>query len=452
LSASGGLYGRGIRMNEERSGCSRAAASWTETTTFRAVRCCAALALVGAICPSPAGAQALFDRDLSADVLTRPHPEYDPLGIRIDSFIVYPKLDLGLTLDDNIFGLPDKTSDLVGVIKPSLSVVSDWGRNQLQASFSSEFDEYADHGNESSEQYVGTVSGRIDVNHASQITFLGSGALLTEPRTAPDSVAALNQPVQYTEGKLFASDYIAFNKLKIEGNLSFTSFDYDNVTLSNGQIYDEQSRNENSFSETIRADYAISPSLAAFVSATPNQNVFEQKSTPTQPGFDSSGVSVLAGMNFQITHLMTGEIGFGGYNQDYDDKRFSSVSGFDYNGLVKYYPTDLLTITVKAKHTVAPSGIPESPSTYVNEATIGADYELLRNLILSATGDFSSYQYPGLSRTDDRYSAGLQARYYLNRGASVNLHYNYLDQESTGSGRGFNFTDNQIGFSLTLQR
>jgi hypothetical protein len=419
---------------------------------YRLALCAGLSALLGVGYAAEAAAQTMFDRDGSADVLARAHPEYDALGIAVQSFTIYPTLELGATYDDNIYGLPTKTGDVVGVVKPTIRIASDWGRNALGLTLNSEFDPYLDHSSEDAAQYSAEANGRIDVDHASTISIQAGDALITEPRTAPDSVAALRKPVQYTDGNASVSGYREFDRLRISASVHYTTLNYQNVPLDNGVQYDEKSRDETILSESVRADYAVSPNLALFVSATPNQAMFVQQ-PPTVPlDYNSTGYELLTGVNFQITHLITGEIGVGYYNQRYADKAFSTVGGADYNASIKYYVTQLMTLTFRAQHQVAGSGIPQSPSTNINGGSATIDYELLRNVVLSGTGGVSIYDYPGLSRTDKIYNAGLRATYRLNRIVSIAARYNYLNQNSVGSGRGFNFDDNQIGLSLLLQR
>ena len=434
-------------------GCRSGSAMRRAVVVAPSALCGAALAASLAM-GTAAQAQSLtpFDRDVSSDVLTRPHPEYDPLGIHVSNFLVYPSLYLGGTYDDNIYGLPNGTSDVVGVIKPEVSAVSQWSRHQLTADLTAEFDEYADHSAESADQFNATLRGRIDVDRNTQITILGSEALITEPRTSPDSLAAFQEPVQYTEGQIDVGAYHTFDRIRLSGSVNFANYQYQNVKLANGETYDERSRDESSIYEVLRADYAIGPKITAFVSVSPNQSFFDEQPPQVQLNYNSEGVSLLGGVDFQVTHLITGEIGMGYYTQHYDDAHFGEASGFDYNAQMKYFPTQLTTVTLKVQHSIAPSGIPQSPSTFENVGSLGVDYELLRNCVISAHGEYDQYTYPGLSRRDDRYGAGAQVRYLLNRAITLTLSFNHLTQTSDGLGRGYDFDDNQVSVGVTLHR
>jgi len=402
--------------------------------------------------PTMAAAQSVFDRDITSDVLSRSHPEYAPLGVPLDSFTLYPTLGIGATYDDNIYGLPNKTDAVVGDVKPAVRLASNWDRNEVDLTLNSEYDFYSKYTNENALQYGAALNGRYDIDHASAITLTASDALLTEPRTSPDSIAAFLHPVQYTDAQVGLTGYREFDRIRITASFHYSNFEYDNVDLPNGNVFDEKSRDETALSEVFRADYAISPNFAIFASASPNQNMFDEQPPKVPLDYNSNGVGLLTGVNFQITHLMTGEVGIGYYKQDYVDKAFGTVSGLDYNAILKYYPTQLLTLTLTAQHSIAASGIPDSPSTNVDNGNVNADYELMRNVIVSVGGGLSVYNYPGLERTDYIYNGNARVTYHMNRIVSLALRYGYINQNSTGSGHGYNFDDNQIGLSITLQR
>src|SRR6516225_10257758 len=60
-------------------------------------------------------------------VASRTRPDFDPPGVRVDSFMLHPQLDEGLGYDSNVFGSGNGAlgSWLLGT-HPSLLVGSDW--------------------------------------------------------------------------------------------------------------------------------------------------------------------------------------------------------------------------------------------------------------------------------------------------------------------------------------
>ena len=422
---------------------------WRESVAGRALfGCCAALA----VAPMSAHAQSLYSRDENTPVTSRSHPEYDALGVHVGSFTMYPRISLSGTYDDNIFGLPNKTSGFIASAAPSADFVSNWTRPALEFNLRYERDEYADQPSESSNEFALSSTGRLDIDHASAATFRLNVAELTESRTAPDSFVGLRDPVRYDVLTTGGSIYREFNRYRVEAELTNSLYSFFNTRLIGGGFFDESSRDEDSTSERFRGSWAESPNLAFYVQATPNQSHFLHAPTDGFGSFDSNGYAVEAGVNGQINHLVTADIGLGYFSQSYDDKRISSISGIAYNADVQYFPTQLVTVTGRASHSISPSGIPGTPATDLDSVDVRADYEFRRNIILSPDLNYARYRYPGVGRVDDRFGGGVSATYLVNRSVGLTASYAYLRQDSNGRFGGINFDDNRFSLTVTLQR
>lgn len=422
---------------------------------LRLYGCARATGVAAVLASAAAGsvqAQSLYERNENIPVTSRPHPEYDALGVHVGSFTMYPRISLSGTYDDNIFGLPDKTSGFIASVAPSADFVSNWSRHSLEFNLRYEHDQYVDHSSESSDEYSLTSTGRLDIDHASAATFRFDVAQLTESRTSPDSFAGLREPVKYDVVTTGASIYREFDRLRLDGELSNSFYSFYDTPLLNGLTFNESSRDENSTYERLRASYALDPDIAFFVQVTPNQSHFLHAPTDGFSDFDSSGYSLTAGVNGQITHLITGDVGLGYYSQNYDDSRISTVSGFAYNADVHYFPTQLITVSAQASHSISPSGIPGTPASSLDSVYVRADYELRRFIIISPDASYARYTYPGTDRVDNRYGAGLSATYLVNRTIGVTGSYSFLRQDSNGGFGGISFDDNRFSVTLTLQR
>ena len=394
----------------------------------------------------------MFDRDANIGVRDRPQPEYDALGIPLESFTLLPKVSVSAIYDDNIFALPTKTSDVIFVVAPDLQILSNWNRNALQFDLSSEFDEHASHGSQNSVEYQGTMTYRLDVDHASQVTLAASAARLTQPRTSINTEANELEPVQYDLVQAHLTGFRVFDRLKITSHVDISDFSYDNVTATDGSFVREDFQDHYELAGTLRADYAVSPATALFVEGTPNVHSYDLDPPITQFQRNSSGFDILSGVNFQVSHLVTGEIGVGYEQQHYVDRQFEGVDGLALRGQLTWYATQLVTVTLHGDRTFQDSGLPDTAAARVSDVSVTADYELLRNLIITGTLGYTHYAYPGLDRLDNRYAAGLGATYLFNRSVGLTLGYSYLRQDSSGNEHGFNFDDSRLALTLTLQR
>jgi len=67
--------------------------------------------------------------------------------------------------------------------------------------------------------------------------------------------------------------------------------------------------------------------------------------------------------------------------------------------------------------------------------SLGAEHELMRNVVLSAGGSFTNNDYQGFiapnleNRNDKVYGGNVAAKYLLNRNLSTDLAYNYQSRD-----------------------
>lgn len=408
-----------------------------------------------------------FRRDRNVSVLQRPHPGYEALGIREGAFMVWPKLATTVEYNDNIYavgsgpqpaGAPGKVSDTVWHIAPELDVTSTWSRHALSAYARSVINRFMDYTSENTEDYSIGAQGRLDILRTEQVSGGVDWSQLTEPRTSSSSPLNAKHPVQYDVSSLFLSGSRDFNRLRFSGRLDLRKFNYQNGTLLDATpgedtVVFEKDRDRTLTVATARADYAVSPDTALFVEVAGNNRDYRLESSP-YPGFtdrDSKGVQALVGANFDISALMRGEIGVGYMKQNYQNRAFNDVSGLGARAQVEWFPTQLVTATFTGSRTLEDSGIIGSSGYLSTNVGARADYELLRNVIVSAQAGYGDDDYKGIDRTDKRTTFGLSGTYLLNRNVGVTVGYNYFKQTSHGAAGGEDFKVNKIGATLTLQ-
>ena len=79
-------------------------------------------------------------------VTDRPRPLFDPLGVRIEEFFLYPRLELDEGFNDNIFATSSGTkSDFITDVKPRLDLVSIFGQHAFNFSAAADLGFYAAH-------------------------------------------------------------------------------------------------------------------------------------------------------------------------------------------------------------------------------------------------------------------------------------------------------------------
>jgi hypothetical protein len=398
-------------------------------------------------------AQNDFARDRDLGVLDRPRPEYDALGVPVSTFLMYPRLNVVSGYNDNIFAQQTGTQGSGFVqLQPSIGLKSQWSQHELDFFTHASINRFFDHGSENTEDYGGGLNGRLDVLADTKLTGGASYDLETEPREAETALGNTVNPVQFGVWQAQASGSHQFNRLQVSLSGTWDSYNYLDGRDRTGALVDEHYRNVQDFGETLRADYALSPDTAVFVSGNINQHTYSVQPPLVPFSFDSHGSEVLGGVNFQITSLVTGEVGIGYYQQDFPHVVNQNLDGFAIHGTVQWFPTELTTVTLKVNRFVQDSAIQTSAGFVDTGGQLEVDHELRYNVILSGIFSYNHDDYQGIDRTDERWTAGVGAKYLFTREVGLGLNFNHDSQVSSGANRFINFDINRVMLNLVLQR
>ena len=135
----------------------------------------------------PASAQ-ISGKTTGETVRTRPDPELDPLGVRVGSMRMYPRIGIYGLYNDNIFaGENTRIDDIALILRPVIEMESEWTRHELLIFAGADFAWHNDFPSEDYEEYTLQAQATIDITRASNFIVLGSWQAVTEARGDPDS-------------------------------------------------------------------------------------------------------------------------------------------------------------------------------------------------------------------------------------------------------------------------
>ncbi len=396
-------------------------------------------------------AQTNFARDRNVSVMQRPREGYEAVGLRMGSFMAYPKVSLGAEHNDNIYATDGaEIDDLVWRVAPEINVSSDWSRHALNAYARASILRYQDFGTEDSEDLSVGASAQIDMQRNSFITLGADWADLVEPRTSPNAAVGALEPTAYETTAARAAVSHELNRLRLSGGYSFKSFDYDDGRNLAGGVVAQQYRDRDEHVVTARADYAVSPATALFVEVSRNVRDYRLARPAVTLVRDSEGTQALVGSNFELGATSRGEIAVGYLSQEYDDPTLGDIDGFGARAQVEWFPTQLTTVTFTGSRTIEESASPGSAGYTSANVGVKVDHELMRNVILTGNVSQGKDDYQGITREDDRFNAGVGATYLLNRHVGLTVAYSHMDMDSSGVG-GQDFKVNKVGATLALQ-
>ena len=348
-------------------------------------------------------------------VLDRERPEFDAVGLRAGSFIVYPELELGLSYDDNVFATQNNTdSSAIYSVTPSVTVESDFGRHGLDFSAYSDSDFYSDESSEDNTEWGVGTGGYYDVSQSTQIAGRASYDSLTEARTSTDRVAGGSEPTEYDLLKGALQLNQRFNRFTASVGVEYWQYDYDDTPAIGGGTIDQDFRDHDRLNFPVRLAYDVSPDTGIFIRGAYNMRDYDQQPPVTAVSRDSDGYDVGVGAFFDITNLVRGEVWAGYLSQEYDNPAFQDVDGLDFALQADWFATELTTVSGSIGRSVEESTSAGSSGHLDTNYQIGIAHELQRNIILTADSSYLDVEFEGIARDDETISAGVGVQYLVN--------------------------------------
>ncbi len=372
-------------------------------------------------------------------VLSRPRPDYDPLGVRAGSFLVYPSISVSETWDSNIFATPtgDKT-DLYTTESPGVTVNSDWNRNALNFAANGQFKQYVTHTTENVNNGSVDMNGRYDIANKEYVIADGGYALQHEDRSSPDSPINAKDPVQYTvTGGYLAYVYDTY-RIGFRIDSTITSYAYNNQATFSGQLVPETFRDRIEYVVAPRVSYEFIPGYRAFLRVLGNvrqynqQDQFELATFGFSARRNSHGYEVDAGSAIELTRIVTAELYVGYLDQLYEANfLYPNVGGVAGGGNLLWNVTPLTSLKGSLSQSVAETDLAGASGSRETNFTLMAEHELLRNLLASAAVGYVRDDYVGISRIDNTFGADIGLRYLMNRNIRLISDINYSERQSS---------------------
>jgi hypothetical protein len=394
------------------------------------------------------GEEPLPDHELSRiPVRDRPRPDFEPIGYRLGPIFFYPKLMAGLRYDSNVFATStDPRADFALVTSPRLTV------RTASPSFSHELDLGADvyrFRELSSEDRIDAYAryrGRVEFGRDLELETKLEAARKHDERgeaTTPNNAAS---PVPYND---LRGDVTLTKRVERSGvslNAAARNLSYEDVESLDGTTLDQSWRSGSIFSAYLKPYYEFSPGYRAFVRLRGNTRNYEGTGDLNR---DSRGYDLHGGVDFVATPLITGSVEAGYLSQTYDNSLIPAMDGLSFAGRLQWLFTPLMTVTFSAERKVAETTTPGFGGRLDTLLGVQLDYELLRNIIVSAHGKFVRQDFNDPERRDDLVKVGAGIEYLMNRHFRLGARYEFTDRNS--SLPEFSFDRHTVMFNATAQ-
>lgn len=391
-----------------------------------------------------------YGRRNNVSVKERPRPDYEALGIRRGGFLVFPRVEAGVGVTNNILSSrTNPESAAFATLSPSIAAESQWSLHALSLSAGLQTRAVADHRDEGQTGGYINFAGRYDAS--SDLVFSGAtGVSRTfEGRTSANSPQDIARPIEVDQVKGGVRAVRESGRLRGMLGVDGAVLDYKDVDTFSGAVVDQDYRDQSVVRLTAKGEIALSPDTSLFAVANRSAISYRQGGVLDR---SSKEVRGLVGGNFDITALIRGEVGVGYIRREYDNAAFDTLKGVAALARVEYFPTQLITVTGQFRRAIDDSAVGSVSGFFLNDASLSVDYELLRNLIVSGQASYRIDDFKGLDRKDKLKGASLAAQYLVTRSVGLAATLSYVDRSSAGAFKGPSFDATQLALSVILQR
>lgn len=394
-----------------------------------------------------------YDRGRNISVTERPRPDYEALGIRRGGFLIYPQVELGLGVSDNIY-LSEVSGTSAGYARfaPSVRVASDWSRHQLGLTANGDFRRYFGQPRRNEDNWRVAGLGRLDIGDAYSVTGEIQGGQAFETPFSGEvnsTVAALSS---YTYSTFSARGQYSPGRTRFVLAVNRNRFDFSRIDLGNGTILDQSDRNRTIVSTAGQAQYALSPSASVYGQLSYARTDYDTALAPGVPNRTSNGYRLLAGLSVDLPAFLRGTLGIGYTVRDYISPAYRDVQGLSVEGKLEYFLSELTTLTFRLQRTIEDSQLANTNAYFDNRVSLRADHELLRNLILNASAEYAHQNYIDTDRSNDVFRLGTGGRYLLSNALALGLNGSYAYRNRDGTGYNGTLHETRGEVSIIFQR
>jgi hypothetical protein len=327
-----------------------------------------------------------FERGRNVSVAKTTDPHYAPVGVPIAGFNVFPSISVESGATNNVYvNNEQKVGDALFTIRPGFEARSDWSRHSLVLSGSADVVRYAHETLRNREEYTALANGLLSVSSEIDVRAKVGYDRRAESPYISDLTAAASVLSQYSRFYPSLSVSYTAGRSRLTATAEHYAFRFNSIAFEDGSVRDQSERNRNIERAAVQADYAFTPSVAAYVQVNADQTNYLSRRLDGSLNRDGSSYRVIGGLALDMAGLLRGRLGVGYVKKSYDAARYDDVQGLALESNVEVFVSPLTTVTLAAKSSLQDVNSNVSNGAY-RDVTLsaGVDHALLRNLLLSA--------------------------------------------------------------------
>jgi hypothetical protein len=369
-----------------------------------------------------------YTPDFSSSVLNRKIMAEQSNGVEVGDFVIRPQLTENVGYNSNTLAIANSGSSQINT-KAGVRADSDWGRNELDASFNVDDLRYPSEPVASYTNWTASVGGSRAIGD-DRATLAFSHLNLHLAATDLGAVGVV-EPVPYTINDVRASYLTLFGRFSVTPSFEYQDLAYGQAGGVNSTSYDTLSHQTESGGITARFEQSPGDAAVLILQAAGAQ--FHDD--PINNYLDLAG---FAGLDYQADRVIRYRLLVGLESRHFSDgvNKTDTVPTFELDAL--WTPTQLDTVTATGVHRLEAPTSPYALNQSVLDGRIQLDHELRRNLFLDAFTEVarSNSTSAGINASDNeqtQLNLGIGATWIISRHLSGELSYSYYDSVSHGS-------------------
>ena len=367
---------------------------------------------------------------------------YDPVGIKIGSFVFIPEIEIGGLATNNVLSSPVPNSDIAAEIRSTSRLVSNWSRHALELRGTTFTTFHDDFPSEDDRAWGLEARGRLDISRRTNIQGIASHDLSQESRSDIDA-SDIGERADVTVDRAEVAVNHRFNRLSVQlrGAVSDTTYSDTNGT-SNAD------RDTLQTTQTGRATWEFKPTLSAFAEQELNQR---DKDAVPADGISraSKGTRTRVGLDFGATGaILRGTIGVGYGNQNPDDSRLKAVDAFLFDANLAWRPSEITSFLLTAQSDIYETTTELSGGVISHRIGLEARHAFRRYLIATAGLTYTNYDYDSTTVRENELISYLGAEYYASPELVLFARYQHLNFDSNEVNRDYESDEVRVGARL----
>ena len=372
--------------------------------------------------------------------------DYFPRGARIGSFTLLPFIEAAISHDDNVFANAIDQSDTLRYdLSGGMKLHSDFARHVFDIDLFATRSHFSEFKSLDHTSGVGEMNFRLDINHGTTISGSARSELEHEEFSSAERPSDVFEAVPIWINSASLNFMRNTARLNFGGGVTLLDYNFDDVRDRDGNLVDQDERDNRTIGAYGRIGYRFSPGYEAVLKGRGFRND-NYGATDTDRSY--RGWEVLTGVQFEASELFKVSL-LGGFERlDFDNEDLDPFSEFTFEARGKWSITPLVTLDFRAGHEVGLTTLEGATARSDTKVEADMEYKIWRNLILDLGVSGIRSQFRSLNRTDDAVKARAGLQYLPNRNLKFTFDYEHERRRSDDSD--FDFSRNVFRIGGTL--